>query len=511
MDATEALAKIKSQVENILKLSLPKSEAETRFKKLEDDTAKILKALEGEAIRKTTLEIGGGNFGGAGTWLGKEGFGGVRDIKSVSIYRLDSRGQTQDSLIVPETVRDALKTMDEVFLADFLLTHTKGEGYGRDWLEQKQVKGERKAFLDRCPSLGKKHDQVMKGLAAFHGKALDTTTAGGVSEWIPTTFSTNLLDEVRLAMPFTNLIPHMNQPANPWVNPLLTGVGKAYRKVELANITESALTSGNRTWNAHVFAVYQAFSDEVSEDSIVAIVPTMRAAIIRAMGEGLEEAMVNGDPVAASHIDVDYQWSSGAYSTYQGGIGGIRHFALDAAGTGTANTVDGGGNALSYVDVGSALATMSKFGANRIATGEVVGACTAQRWIQLLTEASSPVQTVDKYGARATILTGELGRIFGVPMFVSHGVEQRKDSVSATGLNAATGNTLSTALVFNRTNWTVGDRRDFRLERDKDIIAGRNDVVATARWSMSAKEGDITDANWDPSGTPAACAIINVD
>lgn len=511
MNATEALAKIKGQVDEIVKLALPKSEAETRFKKLEDELEKILKALEGEAIRKTSMELGSGDLSEAGLWLAKRGYTGMRDIKHVPVYRTDARGMTTQDMIAPEDVRDALKTADEVFLANFCLTHTKGEGFGRDWLEQVAAKGQRQAFLDRCPELGHKHDAMMKAIAAYHGKAIDTTTAGGVAEWIPTTLTSNLLDEIRLAMPFTNLIPHVRQPANPWVNPLLTGVGQCYRKIELANITESALSSGDRTWNAHVFAVYQAFSDEVDEDSIVAIVPAMRAAIIRAMGEGLEEAIVNGDPVSASHIDVDYQTGSAPFFTYQGGIAGLRHFALDAAGTGTANTVDGGANALSYVDIGAALATMSKFGANRIATGEVVGACTAQQWIQLLTEASSPVQTVDKYGSKATILTGELGRIFGVPMFVSHGVEQRKDSVSATGANAATGNTLSTALVFNRTNWRIGDRRDFRLERDKDIIAGRNDVVATARYSMSAIEGDITDGNWDPQGTPACCAIINVD
>ena len=51
----------------------------------------------------------------------------------------------------------------------------------------------------------------------------------------------------------------------------------------------------------------------------------------------------------------------------------------------------------------------------------------------------------------------------------------------------------------------------FRFETDRNIIAGRNDVVATARWSMNTVEGDSEETNWDPSNTPAAVAIVDID
>lgn len=526
-DLVAQMAEINRQIGEVSKLALPKSEADERFTKLEANVETVMKALQDDVVRKTDAAPRAAGTGAA-EWLFKHGYrdlprpmgrqdlkhgkGLVRPISSVNIYKTDPYTlQTTNELAVPQEVKDALEVMDHLYIINKLLEFSseRGDQWRRDKASHEH--GTRGLMLDRFPELAIEYDGFVKEFLALQGKALDSTTAGGADEWVPTIMATNLLDIIRLSMPVTNLIPHRFQPSNPWQNPLLSTVPKAYRKLENTNITESNLTSANLTWTAHIFAVYSAFSDELDDDSAVAIAPTVRSAIVRAMGEGLENALVNGDGDAAGHFDDDYQYSSGAYETYQGGVYGLRHFAMDDSG-GTPSTYDCGAGAISYADIGSALAIMGKFGAQRIAAGEVVALVTAQQYIQLVTEASSPIQTLEKYGSGATILSGELGRIFGVPIFVSHGVEQRKDSVAATGQNTMAGpNTLSTALVFNRLNWVIGDRRDFRLERDKDIIAGRNDVVATARYSMQSIEGDNEGAGWDPSTVPAIVALVNVD
>lgn len=522
MELMELVGKLKSRVDEVVKLALPKGEADTRFKKIETDLESCLKALREEAVRKTTLPSFAGDGVGAGGWLAREGVKSIKDLSQTRIYDTDPiTGQTVKRLLVPLEVENALKVIDEMFIVEKLLGFKYGDSFHRAKAEWEG--GPRGFYLEggglddgkkssELRKLARRYDEVVKGIDAYHGKALTATGAGTGDEWVPTILATNLLDIIRLSMPVTNLVPHLNQPSNPWQNPILNGVNIAYRKLENTNITASDLSTAARTWTAHIFAVYQAFSDEVDEDSAVAIASAVRTSIIRTMGEGLDEALVNGDSDNAAHFDNDYIAGGAPFRTYQGGVDGLRHFALDSAGTGTDNTVDGGADAISYVDVGAGLATMGKFGANKIANGDVVALTNAQQWIQLLTEASSPIATVDLYGPKATILTGEVGRIYGVPIFVSHGMEQRKDSVASTGQNTVAGpNTLSCAAIFNRMNFRIGDRRDFKFERDKDIVAGRIDTVASARWSLMPIEGDTSDANWDPQGTPAVVVIRNVD
>ena len=488
-------------------VTLSQGEHKGRIDKIATDFEEVQGQLRKVVDRKTSgLDV---DPQSAGRWLGREGgFKSVRDVRQVQLYeRNDITGLTTHTLAVPDNVKQACRIMDEVYICDTLATMK----YGREWQREKE-ENEREAFCKRFPSIGYKHDAIVTSLNEYHGKVLTTGGAGTGSEWVPTGFSSNLLDLIRLANPVVNLIPHINMPRSPWLFPLLNTINTAYRKTESTAITASDLGTLSRTWTAHVHAVYQAYSDEMDDDSIVAIAPAIRIAVLRAMSEGLDEALVNGDVDNAAHFDNDYITAVPPYRTYQGGMSGLRHYALDQ-GTGTANTVDGGGNAITHVDVGAALATMGKFAAGKIALGDVVALVTAQQWIQLLTEPSSPIMTVDKYGAAATILTGEVGRIFGVPIFVSYGIEQRKDSVDAlAGQNSIAGpNDLSCALVFNRQNFRIGDRRDVRFETDKDITAGRNDVVVTARWALQNIEGDPTDAGWDPVGTPAVCVIRNID
>ena len=495
----DVIGQLKTQVDDVMKLSLPKADAEERFKKIEDGFAEMQAKLAEERNRKE-LEPSG-ETSGAGLWLLQHGCKSIVDISNLKMHDVNGwTGQTTTRLIVPDEVRAACQLMDEVLIVDQMMKIQDPVG----WEGMKQSMGEKEAFCSKFPELGARQDLVVK--------VLTTGGAATGAEWIPTTFTSQLLDIIRVQNPVTNLIPHVNMPANPWVFPIMDPVGLAYRKQENVNITESTPGTANKTWTAHVCAVYHSFSDEMDEDSIVAVAPQVRASIIRAMAEGLEMAIVNGDSNNAAHIDDDFQTGSAPFRYYQGGINGLRQFALDlGGGTGTVSALNGASAFLGFQMVGDALAQMGKFGAGRIGTGDIVLLVNNESWLKLLSEADSPVVTVDKYGAQATIISGELGRVFGVPVMTSFGIEQRRNVLADTGMNDATGNTFSTAILFNRMNWKLGDRRDFRFETDRNIIAGRNDVVATARWSMNAIEGDSEETNWDPSATPAAVAIVDIN
>ncbi len=526
----EKMGSLAEAIGEVKTLALPRAEAEDRLKKIETDVESVMTSMKNSSFKDSDKSYMDTGKSGSADWLLKHGYNSIpnknlsdkkrrkandpRPINHVSLYKTDGwTQQTTDVLNVPEDVKNTLEMMDEIYIIDKIFEHHHGiEAWNR--MKTEHDGGARGLFLERFPEISVGYDAFMKEFLGLQGKALDSTTSGSGDDWVPTLMASNLLDIIRLNTPVVNLLPHVRQPSNPWQNPLLNTIPTCYRKLENTNTTESNLGTANLTWTAHIFGVYSAFSDELNDDSIVAIAPTVRSSIIRSMAEGLEEALINGDGDSGAHFDDDYIYSSGGYRTYQGGMYGIRQFAMDDD-SGTPSTVNGvgaSGAAISYKDIGAAMAAMGKFAAGQVAQGNVAGLVNAQQYVQLVTETDSPIQTVDKYGSGATLLTGELGRIFGIPLFISYGIEQRKDSVAATGQNTSAGpNTLSTALVFNRMNWRIGDRRDFRLERDKDIIAGRNDMVATARWSLQSVEGDNEGSGWDPSTVPAAVAIVDVD
>ena len=495
-----AVAEISKGVADLRKAKVSQGEEIQRLKAMEADVRKINDMYKDEVLRRTSQS---GNVSGAGAKLKALGINKLSDFHHVPIYERDTiTGCTTPNLRVDVDVREACKLADELFIADRIMDAKQQPG---EWAAQKRAhpEGERGMFFEKFPEMSKRWDVI-------HKTALSSTGAGVGDEWVPTDFASNLLDEIRLAMPETNLIPHFPQPTNPFTWPLKTGVGTGRIRTENTTITNVNLITANRNWTAYEFACYQSFSSVVEEDSIVAIVPEIRTDIIRVLGESLALAIVSGDINGATHIDYDYQDAQlGAGFPQNTSFSGLRQFGLDSNGTGSDSSHDASGVALTAALVGGAYAKSSKFGAQR--SDQMALLLDTFSYLKLVTEASSPLLTIDKYGQRATILTGELGRIYGVPAFLSHAIEDRFNNVAATGLNTMAGpNTFTTSVLFNRTNWRLGDRRQFTLERDKNIVTGTTDMVGTARWSMMPIEGDTENANWDPATTPAAVVIFNL-
>ena len=79
----------------------------------------------------------------------------------------------------------------------------------------------------------------------------------------------------------------------------------------------------------------------------------------------------------------------------------------------------------------------------------------------------SNFRTLDKLGPSATLLTGQLGAVEGVPLIVS---EQMK-LADTDGKVTDAGNATNTGrlLIVNRTQWRVGFRRELAIETDRDI------------------------------------------
>ena len=117
--------------------------------------------------------------------------------------------------------------------------------------------------------------------------------------------------------------------------------------------------------------------------------------------------------------------------------------------------------------------------------GDLIMIMSEEKYISDLL-ALTQVATVDKYGPAAAVLSGEVGRVGGMRVVVSHLLTS---DMNASGVYDNTTTTKSGVLLVNRSRWQFGRRRGPVVEMDKDITRGIHNIVCTVRevfWSLDA-------------------------
>jgi hypothetical protein len=109
------------------------------------------------------------------------------------------------------------------------------------------------------------------------------------------------------------------------------------------------------------------------------------------------------------------------------------------------------------------------------------------------------VTTVDKYGGNATLLSGELGRIWGIPIVASDVI---RTDLDATGVRPASPGTKTIALIVHRQAFIHGIRRNTTVQVLTELYAesDQDAVLVTTRQGFTAR--------WP--GEPAIAEGINV-
>ncbi len=101
---------------------------------------------------------------------------------------------------------------------------------------------------------------------------------------------------------------------------------------------------------------------------------------------------------------------------------------------------------------------------------------------------------MDKYGAHATVLTGEIAKVDGVPVLVS----AEMPLTQADGKAETSGNTLGQAVCVYRPGWVVGYRRRVAATMDYLPYYDSYQMVATVRLAFA------------PFDTDAASVLYNI-
>jgi hypothetical protein len=296
-------------------------------------------------------------------------------------------------------------------------------------------------------------------------KALDTQETNGGAEFVFTGMSTAVINQVRQALKVSSLLPSIPMPTNPYKVPVELNPATAYLIPEnTADTGQTAVPpsqpgTGAITFNAKSIAALTRISKELNQDSIIPMIPFIQSNLMRGLANGLENALINGD-VQSTHQDNDTTGSTNVAKSFNG----LRRLAI-------ANTWTVDVSTFTLAALRSMRAAMGQYGIN---PDELVILASNAAYIKML--GWEQVLTLDKYGQNATVLTGELLRVDGIPVIVSPYMRQNLDS---TGVNSATGanNTKTAILLVHRSAFALGRVQDVEIVQSDEPIPFRQKTV----------------------------------
>jgi len=291
---------------------------------------------------------------------------------------------------------------------------------------------------------------TMKGyqeLADMVEKAIVPTD---IPAWLAEEFSSQILEDLELELKIESLFPRVNMPENrnQFSIPAIVGDVQAYLIAPGDDAIESAIGSAKVTFETKRIKTLVGVTDQADHESVLMMTDIVRARLVKALSKASEDAIVNGDIAITNPNDVRKAFD------------GLLKLAISAG-----NTVDGGGIAPTATLIAQTRQTLGVYGVNLADLVLIVNFSTAFKLLEL-----PEVITVDKYGVAATIITGELGKIWGIPIVVS---EYVRTDLDATGQNAGTG-TNTVMLMVNKGYFATATRGNVTVEIERRAVSSTN-------------------------------------
>lgn len=344
-----------------------------------------------------------------------------------------------------------------------------------------------KSALDSIPSHVK--DGMLYASKVFNTPIEETKTfkdyvkKSGMEHWDPGVvgeweeeYSTRVMNAMREQLVveplFTSIpmnTPTLNMPINPEAGDATWVHQAAYRSSanqadETGDGTDTSTGEAvNHQLDEQVLVAYKLATREYigyeeEEDSIVSLAPVINDAVARRMARTTDLALLRGAGVLTNTAAFDPILGlegRGANTTdvaIAGGAGWAANFTED--------------------DVVDLRRNLGIYGLDPDRLTFIVSHDLYYELMKL-----SNFKTVDVLGNRATILTGEVGQLFGVRVLVSQNFDN----------NAITAGTVGTTLgIMVRTdNFLQGQLRGLNTESDRDVINQKRVIVSSRRFAFN--------------------------
>ncbi len=128
----------------------------------------------------------------------------------------------------------------------------------------------------------------------------------------------------------------------------------------------------------------------------------------------------------------------------------------------------------------------SKLGKYGVRPSDTVYICDIKTFIRSLSV--SNFRTLDKFGSQATILTGQLGAVEGIPVIVSEQMARADTDGKVTDAGNAT--ETGRLLIVNINQWRVGFKRELTIETVRDPQKRQNIMVVSFRIGLQERSGN---------------------
>jgi HK97 family phage major capsid protein len=318
----------------------------------------------------------------------------------------------------------------------------------------------------------------------YFRKALDTS---GGANWIGQEFSSQMHEQVRQQMQVATLVENIQMPSGTYTIPVEGSDATPYLLSESAGADDdldtnkravATLTSpnlGKVVLTAKKVAARVVVSNDFTEDSIVPALPYIRTKLARAMAYATEDAIINGK-ASGSHLDADVTDAKDHRKAYDG----LRQIISGASyENGVALVQASTAGSLDVADLRKLRAKMDRYATR---PQDLMWIASSVAYFKLLGlrdgSGASPVQTLDKYGSQATLVTGEMARIDGAPVVLSDWV---RSDLNHSGVFDGTTTDASLLLLVNRKQFVFGSRRNPTLKSRDNIDVDSTSLVITQR------------------------------
>jgi len=239
---------------------------------------------------------------------------------------------------------------------------------------------------------------------------------------------------------------------------ILSGPSVYYESGQNAQAIETTMTTGSIRLTAKKLFAQMKTSEELFEDAAFDMDTIIKDLFVNSMADEEEESFVIGDDAhTATAATVAAATAANWYTKDNRLI--FDGLLTLASATGAATSVNLGGNSFAATYVREA---MYNLGVYARAFKDVIILLNPWSANELLDDAK--IVTLEKYGPRATIFTGEIGKLYG-------------QTTILTSPNLPDGS----GVFFHRGNPLIGDRRLVRLRGEDVIEYDQRRIVLSSR------------------------------
>jgi hypothetical protein len=434
----------------------------------------------GEATNKETrnllLDKAASLIGDEKTRVLQSGDNYIRSIMFTPSRRVHGTASAEDTLQLQRANDHLVVIMAEKGLisSGTLEGHVETRSQGSVAVEEQKVANFLNNVVENSKGAFTEYEvRAAKGM--LHYRVQTTTGVGTGAETLPQPLSSSFVDEVYGNLAVANLFQRIPMTTRTLRIPAIRGGATAFRATEANSsarifqlaVAESTIPTDDIDFVAQTLGVLTTMSYEFDEDTALPFAQIQLEKMRRAMAVALESSLINGSTLLTdldnTPANGNRLWNNtgggpftypeqGNYQSvdFRNTVDGLRKLALAKSG----NTIDVNN------DRADILVSLKLLHAKM---GGSFGGQTDQ-WVAVLpfvahalaTVSDPNFITIDKYGPRATVATGEIGQAYGIPLLIS---DEIPTYLAATGVyNPTVDRAKTIGMLVHRGAFAIGNR-----------------------------------------------------